>query len=528
MNTRRVGRPVCFLILSSMTVLAQVRDVAPLRSWPAPLYWHPNEAEREAFKSGIPANALAGDVASSTMLVFVAMTPCRVIDTRNGSGLTGYFGPPSLAGGAVRVFPVQSSTTCSIPSNAQAYSFNITVVPQGFLDFLTMWPDGQPRPTASTLNGYVGTVIANAAVVPAGTSGAVDVYASQNTDVIVDINGYYVPQGVLGQGSAAAPSLSFAGDPGTGIYSAGAGTVNIATAGTNRLQLTNGLATLAGNLSVSGNGLVGGTLGIGATPSASRVEIGGQDALRLTGFNPFLTWRDTSTPNNRLSILQGFDGGFTFYPHSHLGGEPAMYLQNLTGNLGIGTSSPGFLLDVANRVRVRQAGVNSAGMFFFQGGSDRGFVGMPDDNHVGFWGSGSGWGLTMDTNTGSVSLGNGLLPRVAVHIDPFAHPGTNNIITKCYNSRLAGSAATTAPCGFDAQYQGPGKYLIDFKFDVSNLFPSLMPYRTVGTPACEPQYQCPMIANLGYSPPGDTHLFINMQWSNNGLYFDDKVTLILF
>ena len=76
-------------------------------------------------------------------LVFVGITPCRVVDTRNGSGFTGPFGPPSLVGGATRRFPVQSSTTCSIPSIAQAYSFNITLISFSFVDFITVWPTGQ-------------------------------------------------------------------------------------------------------------------------------------------------------------------------------------------------------------------------------------------------------------------------------------------------------------------------------------------------------------------------------------------------
>src|SRR5213079_3207582 len=135
----------------------------------------------------------------------------------------------NLIGAASRTFPVQSSSTCTIPSIAQAYPFNITVVTFSFLDFITVWPTGQARPNASTLNGYVQTVIANAAIVPAGTGGSIDVYASQFTDLIIDINGYYASQSgiTLTQGSAPAPSLSFASDAGTGIFSAGTGSVDI-------------------------------------------------------------------------------------------------------------------------------------------------------------------------------------------------------------------------------------------------------------------------------------------------------------
>ena len=60
---------------------------------------------------------------------------------------------------------------------------------------MTVWPTGQTRPLVSTLNDVPGTIIANAAIVPAGTSGDVSVYPSNDTDVIIDINGYFAPAG---------------------------------------------------------------------------------------------------------------------------------------------------------------------------------------------------------------------------------------------------------------------------------------------------------------------------------------------
>src|SRR5688572_4610501 len=211
------------LLLIPMVLLAQVqRDVAPLMPWPAPLYWQLTEAENQIMaKPDAFGNEAALDTGPANSLVFVGMTPCRVVDTRPGSAFAGAFGQPNLIGNADRTFPIQASATCSIPSIAKAYSFNVTIVPFGFLDYITVWPTGQTRPNASTLNGYVNTVIANAAIVPAGTSGSVDVYASQNTHLIMDINGYYAQQSgiALAQGTAVAPSLSFAADPQTGIFS---------------------------------------------------------------------------------------------------------------------------------------------------------------------------------------------------------------------------------------------------------------------------------------------------------------------
>ena len=242
------------LFLIPITVTAQVQpEAALLKSWAAPLYWQPTKAESVgAAQSDTSSNVVIEATAPSNSLVFVGMTPCRVVDTRPTSGFSGAFGPPNLVGGASRTFPIQSSPNCSIPAIAQAYSFNITVVPPGFLDYITVWPTGQPRPNASTLNGYVNTVIANAAIVPAGTSGAVDVFASQTTDLIIDINGYYAAQNgiTLAQGTAAAPSLSFSGDPGTGIFSNGPGILNIGTGGTSRIGVGNGIVSINGLLNV--------------------------------------------------------------------------------------------------------------------------------------------------------------------------------------------------------------------------------------------------------------------------------------
>jgi hypothetical protein len=127
---------------------------------------------------------------ASTALAFYPVTPCRVADTRNA---TGALGGPSLVGGQVRSFPVLSA--CSIPSGAQAYSLNFTAIPQGTLGYLSVWPTGQTQPLASALNAPTGTVTANAAVVPAGTNGAIDAYVTNNTDLVIDINGYFAPAG---------------------------------------------------------------------------------------------------------------------------------------------------------------------------------------------------------------------------------------------------------------------------------------------------------------------------------------------
>jgi uncharacterized repeat protein (TIGR03803 family) len=134
---------------------------------------------------------------SGSTLEFYPLTPCRVADTRDPTKPSG-LGPPSLMGGQPRDFPILNATSCNIPSSAKAYSLNLTVVPHGKLGYLTVWPTGQNRPTVSTLNDVLGNVIANAAIVVAGTGNDVSAYATDNTDLIIDINGYFAPAGTGG------------------------------------------------------------------------------------------------------------------------------------------------------------------------------------------------------------------------------------------------------------------------------------------------------------------------------------------
>ncbi|MFN0166880.1 MAG: hypothetical protein ACKV22_10660 [Bryobacteraceae bacterium] len=130
-------------------------------------------------------------------LQFFPLTPCRVADSRLGSGKSGAFGAPRLLSGGIRDLPIPSSG-CGAPASAKAYSVNLTVVPPGLLAYVTLWPSGQPQPFVSTLNSFAGAVVANAAIVPAGTGGAIRIYASDPTDFILDINGYFAAPGTGG------------------------------------------------------------------------------------------------------------------------------------------------------------------------------------------------------------------------------------------------------------------------------------------------------------------------------------------
>ena len=119
---------------------------------------------------------------------FVAVTPCRLVDTRPQYGGNG-----PIQGGTSQSFPIPQEGGCNIPTTAVAYSLNVSVVPSGPLGYLTIWATGGDRPVVATLNSLDGRIKADAAIVPAGADGAVSVYVTNTTNVVLDINGYFAP-----------------------------------------------------------------------------------------------------------------------------------------------------------------------------------------------------------------------------------------------------------------------------------------------------------------------------------------------
>jgi hypothetical protein len=441
------------MFLVPLALLAQAqRDLVPLKSWPAPLYFQPSPAEsREHAKPEAkpePPNALSSDATTSLAatpagsLVFVAMTPCRIADTRD-AGYPAGFGPPSLVGNASRTFAIQSlSSPCPVPSIAQAYSFNVTAVPpgttfpgnvnpSGALGHLTIWPTGVPQPVVSTLNSFLGTVVANAAIVPAGTGGSVNVFVSQSTDLIIDINGYYAPQSgiTLAQGTAAAPTLSFSGDPGTGIFSSGAGTLNVATSGSNRLSVDP-----SGNVGIGTNTPaqsleVEGITSLGPAGSVYGYSVNGSTPgpYPTIGFNAYgPTYIAGTTGYGGILQFQNGNGSLIYYTGSNVSaGTPhATPVPRFTiaanGLVGIGTTTPGFgLLDV-------EASGSGDGVYGFSS-SGRGITGASPNGYGVYGTTGVGYAGYFQgpvNVTGCISASNLSCPsdaRLKENITPLSY-----------------------------------------------------------------------------------------------------------
>ena len=121
---------------------------------------------------------------------FVPLAPKRVLDTRDVTDITG--GQRVAGGGGVNV---QISGRGGVPAtNAAAVVVNVTVADASAPGFVTVWPRGQTRPTASNLNvSDAGQNIANLVTVALGAGGGISLFTLSGAHLLVDVAGYYVP-----------------------------------------------------------------------------------------------------------------------------------------------------------------------------------------------------------------------------------------------------------------------------------------------------------------------------------------------
>jgi hypothetical protein len=123
----------------------------------------------------------------SGSLAFHTVAPCRLADTRSGSG---EWGGPALYFGHDRYFGVAGR--CDIPASAKAVSLNVTVTQPEAPGDLRLFAGGA-APLASTINYWPGQTRANNAVVflAAGSIAVRCDQASGSVHVLLDVNGYF-------------------------------------------------------------------------------------------------------------------------------------------------------------------------------------------------------------------------------------------------------------------------------------------------------------------------------------------------
>jgi hypothetical protein len=123
---------------------------------------------------------------------FESLSPGRLLDSRAGqSTVDGQFAGIGLRT-ANSVTELQVGGRGGVPGDADAVVLNVTVTGAEGNGFITVFPCGQPVPTASNLNFVAGDTVPNAVVVKVGVGGKVCLFAAESaTHLIADVNGYF-------------------------------------------------------------------------------------------------------------------------------------------------------------------------------------------------------------------------------------------------------------------------------------------------------------------------------------------------
>jgi hypothetical protein len=235
----------------------------------------------------------------TTGSAFIPAGPARMLDTRNGTGA------PQAPVGPGGTIGLQITGTDGVPSTGvTAVVLNVTATDPTASSYVTVYPDGTTRPTASNLNFTAGETIPNLVTVPVGTDGKVDFYNnSGSTDLVADLDGYYTTE--LGSSFVAvSPVRMLDTRNGTGGYSSPVGPGGVIS-----LMIT-------GADGIAATGVTAVVLNVTATdPTASSyVTVYPDGTTRPTASN--LNFTPGETVPNLVVVPVGADGRIDFYNNS--------------------------------------------------------------------------------------------------------------------------------------------------------------------------------------------------------------------
>ncbi|HET7820073.1 MAG TPA: hypothetical protein VFL10_00995 [Ornithinibacter sp.] len=192
-------------------------------------------------------------------LQFVAVAPCRILDTRVAGGKL--VNTSRVFDATLGSYAVQGGKagSCGIPDSAASVVLNVGAISQnGSTAHVTMWATGTPEPLASIINYSPAGPVANMATIPVNSSGQFTAKTPKSVHLFADVAGFYVkplyaavsPSGTVYAGISS--GISSVTHTGTGMYAV---TFNRDVTG---CAATTSSITWASNLDVSPDVGVGG------------------------------------------------------------------------------------------------------------------------------------------------------------------------------------------------------------------------------------------------------------------------------
>ena len=115
---------------------------------------------------GVGAHVVAGTDAVGPA-AFTSVTPCRLVDTRQGAGVRV----------DDRTIRLQITGRCGVPADAPAVALTVVATQAGSAGYVTAYPSASTPPLASVLNYDAGDTRANSTVLALSEQGQIDLYA---------------------------------------------------------------------------------------------------------------------------------------------------------------------------------------------------------------------------------------------------------------------------------------------------------------------------------------------------------------
>ncbi|MBK6783278.1 MAG: hypothetical protein IPG79_05575 [Saprospiraceae bacterium] len=167
--------------------------------------------------------------------------------------------------------------------------------------------------------------------------------------------------------------------------------------------------------------------------------------LRLDGPSQVLRSFIGSINDDHIGIFGYGGAGYSF----------AMNVNN--GNIGMGSVTPAFKLDLNGRMRIRQD-TSTAGIWFDGSSSPtRSLMGTINDNYVGIFGNGgAGWNFAMEVNNGNIGIGTS---------SPTSRLDINGTLRLRSNSPVKGSVLTSVDNNGNAVWANPESFKTGGTFD---------------------------------------------------------------
>lgn len=318
---------------------------------------------------------------------------------------------------------------------------------------LTMYPDGTMQfDMQGWQMDHARNVFAEQAQVGIGTSSP-----SERLHVVgnMKLDGSLLVPGsrVVELGAGVTGKHVDAGKIGYQVWSEGLDIVGAGTPGNRKMHLyAEGGITVDGFMQVKGANILEFGLGIPKQQDAGKIayQTFSGNALDITGAGTSVATRRIkffadggsiftgnidATGRSHLRYGNGSSAGMFYYTSTNtsaafigihsdtmvgIQGIPGdtwgLLMHTQSGSVGIGTTSPTYLLDVNGRARIRHNG-QTAGIFYNTSANiAEGFIGMRNDTQLGLWGNTSGaWHMVMNTTDGRVGIGT-VDPQTKLHV----------------------------------------------------------------------------------------------------------------